>query len=466
MISIESEMGKTETFSKSCELPTSAEEAFQWHARPGAFNRLIPPWESVTVLEKSGGIEHGARVELQNRLGPLRLRWLCEHRDCIPGREFNDAQISGPFDSWHHRHGFRPSTDETSVLHDEIRYSLPGGVIGRLCGERIVRRKLERMFEYRHATTAADLELHAKYRETRAMKIAVTGASGMVGSAFCSLATTGGHRVLRLVRRKSESPEEISWDPHTGKIDAEALRGVDAVVHLAGDNISEGRWTTAKKQRIRSSRVDGTRLISETLAKLDDKPRTMIAASAIGYYGNRGDEQLDESASVGTGFLADVVRDWEAATQPARDSGIRVVNLRLGVVISPQGGALRKMLTPFKLGLGGPVGNGRQYMSWISIDDAIGSIHHALMTDSLEGPVNAVAPGAVTNREFTKTLGRVLRRPTIFPMPAFAAKIAFGEMANDLLLSSTRVVPTRLTESDYAFRHPDLEQALRHVLGR
>lgn len=294
------------------------------------------------------------------------------------------------------------------------------------------------------------------------MKIAVTGSSGMLGSAFASVATTGGHEVARLLRRSAEAPDEIQWDPASGTIDAEALSGIDALVHLAGDNISEGRWTTAKKERIRASRVGGTRLIAETLAKLDPKPRVLVAASATGFYGDRGDDVLDENAKMGEGFLAEVCRDWEEATRPAADAGIRVVNLRIGIVLSRLGGALARMLTPFKLGLGGRIGSGGQYMSWISLDDAIGSIHHALICEQLSGPVNAVAPGAVTNREFTKTLGKVLRRPTIFPIPAIAAKLAFGEMADELLLSSTHVVPSKLTASQYEFRHPELERALRY----
>ena len=457
---------KTVTFSRTAQLPVAADEAFAWHARPGAFERLVPPWEDVTVLHSSGGIESGARVELLTKVGPFRSRWDCEHRDCKPGREFNDVQLDGPFASWHHRHGFNPVDDETCELQDEIRYALPGGAIGRMLGGGFVQGKLQRVFDYRHATTVADLALHNQYREAPSMKIAVTGATGMVGSAFAALASTGGHEVVRLVRREAATDDEIQWDPEQGTIDADRLAGVDAVVHLAGDNISEGRWTEAKKKRIRSSRVEGTRLIAETLAKLDTKPRVLVAASAIGFYGNRGDEPLDESAQVGEGFLADVCREWEAATQPAVDVGMRVVNLRIGVVLSPRGGAVAKMLTPFKLGLGGCIGNGQQYMSWISLDDVIATIHHALMTESLSGPVNAVAPGAVTNREFTKTFGKVLKRPTILPMPAFAAKLAFGEMADDLLLSSTHVLPNKLSESGYKFRHPQLEQALRHVLGK
>lgn len=296
------------------------------------------------------------------------------------------------------------------------------------------------------------------------MKILVTGATGLVGSALTSSLAVGGHDVVRLGRTASEAGD-VRWDPEGGVLDAGALEGVDGVVHLAGENIATGRWTAEKKRRIRESRVRGTRLLAETLAGLERSPRVLVSASAIGYYGDRGDEELRETSSAGAGFLSDVCREWEAATEAAQGKGIRVVHARLGVVLSTGGGALAKMLTPFKLGAGGIIGNGRQYMSWITLDDTVAAVSHLLATDSVDGPVNVVAPGTVTNHEFTKTLGRVLRRPTLFPMPAFAARLAFGEMADALLLASTRVKPAALLESGYAFRHDSLEEGLRHVIG-
>lgn len=299
------------------------------------------------------------------------------------------------------------------------------------------------------------------------MKIAVTGASGLVGSALVPFFTTGGHEVVRLGRSRPQSAgSEIQWNPQAGTLDAATLEGVDAVVHLAGENIAAGRWTEAQKSRIRDSRVNGTRLVSETLAKLSQPPTVLVCASAIGYYGDRGQELLREDSPAGHGFLADVCKVWEAATEPAAQKGIRTVLLRLGIVLSPAGGALSKMLWPFKMGVGGVVGSGDQYWSWIGLDDVVGAIHHALVTDRLHGPVNVVAPQPATNREFTKTLGKVLGRPTIFPMPAVAARLALGEMADALLLASARVEPAQLLASGYVFRHPDLESALRHCLGK
>ncbi|MGQ0637598.1 MAG: TIGR01777 family oxidoreductase [Planctomycetaceae bacterium] len=300
------------------------------------------------------------------------------------------------------------------------------------------------------------------------MQVLVSGSMGLVGSALLPELKAAGRRVVRLVRMVGQTAddESVGWNPDANYIDAAGLEGVDAVVHLAGESIASGRWTAQKKARIRDSRARGTRLVCEALAHLARPPETLICASAIGYYGNRGDEVLTESSPAGSGFLADVCREWEAATEPARRKGIRVVNLRIGVVLSAAGGALAKMLTPFKLGLGGVIGNGRQYMSCVALADVVGAIVHALDTPALSGPVNTVCPTAVTNAEFTKTLGRILERPTIFPFPAFAARLVLGEMADELLLASTRVQPQKLSESGYTFRHADVEAALRQALGK
>jgi hypothetical protein len=299
------------------------------------------------------------------------------------------------------------------------------------------------------------------------MKILVTGSTGLVGSALLPFLKSQGHEVFRLVRSQAKAgPSEIYWDPEQGIDDTARLEGLDGVVHLAGENISEGRWTEEKKARIRDSRVRGTRSLSEALARLAQPPRVLISASAIGDYGNRGEEIMREESAPGSDFLARVCREWEAATEPAAQKGIRVVMLRFGVIFSGKGGALAKMLTPFKLGVGGKLGSGRQYMSWITLDDVIGVINHALVNENLRGPVNVVAPNAVTNYDFTKTLGRVLSRPTLFPVPAFAIRLAFGEMGDAALLSSTRVEPARLKESGYTFQHPELESALRQMLKK
>jgi len=452
------------TFEKHLHLPVPADTAFDWHERPGALDRLIPPWESVSVLKRGEGIRDGSIVELAQRLGPLRLKWIAKHHDYQPGETFRDTQVSGPFAQWEHLHQFRPTGDGNGVLTDYIEYRVPGGIIGRLLAGRLIKRKVASMFTYRHNTTRDDLAAHAKHREAGTMHIAVTGASGLVGSTLVPLLTTGGHQVTRLVRGEA-AEGEASWNPEAA-FDASPLDGIDGVVHLAGENIAAARWSARVKERIRNSRVQGTRSLCESLAAMKSPPKVLVCASAIGFYGDRCDEVLSEGSPAGTGFLAEVAQAWEAATQPARDIGIRVVKLRFGVILSPKDGALAKMLAPFKFGGGGRVGSGKQYWSWISIDDAAGAVHHALMTESLVGPVNAVAPNPVTNLEFTKTLGRVLNRPTILPMPATAARLALGEMADELLLASLRVKPNALLRSGYDFRQPTLEAALRHLLGK
>jgi uncharacterized protein len=301
--------------------------------------------------------------------------------------------------------------------------------------------------------------------EVARMRILITGASGLIGHALTALLAGDGHHVFKLTRSKSPAKDRgVAWNPDTGAIPKSDLEGFDAVAHLAGENIV-GRWTEAKKGRILESRERGTRLLCETLAGLHSRPMVLISASAVGFYGDAGDRLLDETSPPGSLYLSKVARVWEEATESASRKGIRVVNLRIGFVLSREAGGLAAMLLPFKLGIGGRVGSGQQYMSWIALDDLIRAISHAILTDSLRGPVNAVAPHPVTNREFTKVLGRVLGRPTIFPLPAFAARTVMGEMADELLLASARVSPSRLIASGFRFQFPELQGALRHVLG-
>ncbi len=454
-----------DTFVYRSRMPVRAEEVFEWHMRKWAFQRLAPPWDRLRVLDDGNPIRNGSRAEIELSLGPLRRLWTAEHRGIEPGHQFRDVQIRGPFARWEHTHTIEPEGAEASWLEDHIDFTPPYGVLGHWLGRTFIRRKLQSTFEYRHRTLADDLSAHRK-AQVGTMRIAITGASGLVGSSLVPFLTTGGHTVTRIVRRDRATGPTVRWDPVLGTIDQDGLEGHDAVVHLAGENIAGGRWNARRKRAIRDSRLEGTRLICDTLNRLQKPPKILVCASAIGFYGNRGDEVLDERFEAGEGFLADLCKEWEAITESVRPRGIRVVNVRFGIVLSAAGGALAKMLTPFKLGVGGVIGNGRQYMSWIGIDDVIGAIHHALTCDALNGPVNVVAPNPVTNHEFTKTLGRVLRRPTVLPMPAFAARVALGEMADELLLASIRVVPRRLEETGYKFRDAQLEQALRHALGR
>lgn len=453
------------TFERRTRLEAPAEEVYRWHARPGAFERLSPPWDPPVVESRTGGIEDaGARVVL--RVGPLGQRWVAEHYAAVPGREFRDRQIAGPFALWEHTHRMIPEGPEACTLEDRIEYALPAGAAGDALGGRAVRALLERMFAYRHRVTADDLVAHVACRGGRAMRVAITGSSGLVGSALVPFLTAGGHEVVRLVRRAPRREDEVRWDPEARTIDAAALEGLDAVVNLSGANIADRRWSTARKALLRSSRLVSTRLLAETLAGLKRKPKVLVSFSAVGCYGNRGDAWLTEKDAPADDFLGRLSVEWEKAAEPAVTAGIRVVHPRVGIVLGPAGGALGKMLLPFKAGVGGVLGAGTQYMSWIAIDDLLGVLHHLLDRPKLEGAVNAVAPEPVTNALFTKTLGRVLGRPTLVPAPAFALRLAFGEMADAALLASTRVRPARLEASGYRFRFPDLEGALRHLLGR
>jgi len=292
----------------------------------------------------------------------------------------------------------------------------------------------------------------------------ISGATGLVGTELTSALKKAGHSVLAM-SRKPGTPDSIQWDPAKGILNPQSFSNIETVVHLAGENIAGGRWTTAVKERIRSSRVEGTRNLVKSLAAVEKRPKTLICASAIGFYGDRGDEILTEAASPGTGYLADVCKAWEHEAMAAADLGIRVVCVRIGVVLSPKGGALAKMLTPFKLGAGGIIGSGKQYWSWIGLNDLVRIIQFCIETESVKGPVNAVSPNPLTNHDFTKAVGSVLHRPTVFPLPGFMARLVLGEMANDLLLASTRVIPQQLQQRGFQFEQPDLKSCLEHELS-
>jgi uncharacterized protein len=453
-----------ETFVRRIRIERPAEEVFRWHTRPGAFARLNPPWESVEIVARRGGVTDGALVVLRMRFGPLNQYWVAEHRDYEEDRQFRDVQVSGPFAHWVHTHRVEPDGPSACYLEDHIEYALPLGTLGQLGGGAMVRRKLERMFTYRHRVLCDDLAAHARYQGA-SMNILLSGASGFVGTALSAFLTTGGHTVTHLVRGQPRpDTHDIVWDPRQGIADLARLEGFDAVIHLAGENIF-GRWTAEKRARIRDSRVMGTTTLCETLARLSSPPKVLVSASAVGYYGHRGDEVLTEESPAGRGFLAEVCQAWEEATV-AVQARMRVVQTRFGIILSPSGGALRQMLIPFRLGLGGVIGSGEQYMSWVTLDDVLGAIHHALITESVRGPMNVTAPHSVTNREFTTTLGRVLKRPTVLPLPAGMLRLALGDMADELLLSSTRVQPHQLEHTHYPFRQPELDGALRHILGK
>jgi uncharacterized protein (TIGR01777 family) len=467
-------MSRVATFTLRSPMPVSAEEVYTWHSRPLAFQRLQPPWERVDVETISGTFGNdGFRVDFRAPfLGPFKSRWVADFADFQPGRQFRYRQTDGPFRTWNHTLRFLPESPKTSIHENHIEYQLPLGALGRWLGREMVERRLAAMFAYRHALIATDLRRQNLYRDAPRVAVAVTGSRGLIGSELVPFLTTGGHRVMRLVTGKErpafdDGTKWVNWDPRA-KLDPATFAGLDAVIHLAGESVASGRWNARRKQRILESRTIPTRYIAEALAALPatDRPKTFVCASAVGFYGNRGDEVLTEDSPLGTGFLPDVCRDWEAATEPARAAGIRTTNLRTGIVLTPKGGALGKQLTPFKLGLGATLGSGTQWTPWITIGDMVGAIHHCLMNEAVGGPVNAVAPSPVTNSEFTRTLARVLGRPAFLGLPRFALRALFGELADEGLLASLRALPKKLLDTGFAFQHTELIGALRFVLGR
>jgi uncharacterized protein len=452
----------THVFERSVELPAPAAEAFAWHERPGAFERLSPPWTRMEILRRNGTIHDGDTVTLRMRIGPFPVTWELRHCDFIAGRQFCDVQIKGPFKSWRHCHRVEPIDAERSRLTDHIDFEIPLGTLGDALMGRRIARQLSALFDYRHEVTCGDLRLHSRFPGPR-LSVAMTGVSGLIGRQLAAMLTTGGHRVIRMVRG-TVGGDGVAWDPAVGILEPEKLSGVEVVVHLAGENVA-GVWTAAKMKRIRESRVVGTRVLCESLARLADKPRALVCASAVGYYGSRGEELLDESGRPGDGFLSEVCREWEAAADAARAAGIRVAHLRLGIVLSPAGGALATMLPVFRMGLAGMLGPGTQWLPWIGLDDAIGAFYTAAIDDRISGALNVVAPSPVTNRQFTKALGAVLHRPTVLAVPTFVLKAA-GQMGREMLLSSQRVVPGKLNAMKFGFRDAELEPMLRRVLGR
>lgn len=448
-------------------MPVSPGALFDWHERPGAFKRLTPGWQPTRVVSRSGGITDGSRVEVEVPVlgGLMHQRMLMEHRGYRAGEQFIDVMLEGPFSRWTHTHTMEPASDGTSVLVDAIDYALPLGALGEGAAGWFVRGQLDQLFTFRHARTRVDLEQHMAYAHLPRVTVAITGGTGLIGSALTALLRTGGHMVRWITRRPDITRGDIGWDPDAGTLEPAALAGVDAVVHLAGANVGE-RWTEAHKEAIWRSRELGTRTLVTAMERMAEPPKVLISGSATGYYGDTGSIVLDESSDAGVGFLAEVCQTWEKETAPASDAGIRVALARSGIVLTPSGGALEKMLPPFQLGFGGPLGSGKQWMSWISLEDEIAALYFLLMHSECSGPYNLTAPTPVTNAEFVRTLGTVLHRPAMLPVPAFALTALFGEMASATILGGQRVLPARLQGAGFRFQYPDLASALRAELGR
>lgn len=432
---------------------------WEWFSRPGAMPRLVPPWQPMSVVAEADSLANGVAV-----LGlPGGLRWVARHDPSayISGSRFADELSSHRVASWpprviggwRHTHTFSDAGQGT-LVHDEVDAVVPAA-------------GLRSTFVYRHRQLADDLAAHRRAAEAGLLPqvIAVTGASGLVGSALTAFLTSGGHRVIRLVRGSARGADERQWNPQAPA--PSVLSGVDAVVHLAGASIA-GRFTDKHRAAIRDSRIEPTRLLAAAAASTENGPRTFVSASAVGFYGfDRGDTLLTEDSTRGDGLLADVVSDWEAATAPAGDAGLRVVKVRTGIVQAAAGGTLRLMRPLFTASLGGRLGSGKQWLSWVGLDDLIDVYHRALYDERLSGPVNAVGPDPVRNSEYTRELARVLHRPALLQVPSFGPRLLLGEQgARELAEASQRTVPSKLLTLGHQFRHPDVADALAHQLGR
>jgi len=452
------------TFEHRSVLPFPPEEVFTWHGRPLALERLTPPWERFRIDRRVGGIQDGGEVWIRQKFGPFWFRWHSRHSGYVENRQFYDEAVEGPFTKWQHSHTFE--TDPTGTrLQDRIEYGFPGGRLGEVILGGTVGRSLQRAFRYRHATTREDLVRHLAFRGMTPLRVLISGASGFLGSNLTAFLSTGGHEVHHLVRRPAGGAREVQWDPALRRLDPSAVEGFDAVIHLSGGSLERGRWTASRKRALLESRTGSTRFLAETLSRLDEPPRTLLSVSAVGFYGHRGDDVVTETVQSGTGFLAEVCREWEAAADPARSAGIRVLHPRLGVVLSPAAGYLRRLLPFFRMGFGMCFGTGRQWVSWVALDDVLYALHALLMTENLQGPVNVTSPTPVRNTDLARTLGEVLRRPAGLPAPGVLVGLGLGEKGREALLKSTRALPAKLTAIGHRFSYPGLEHALRHGLG-
>lgn len=438
---------------------------------PGAFRRIMPEWEGIQPVE-AGALVDDARTRFRIRLGPLRPMWVARHHGVKSGEVFNDVMEKGPFGAWDHEHRFKPIDASSSELCDTVQWRLPFHPLTFWTAPFTVKGRLNQMFAYRTDRVQSDLRRIKAFAHLPRQKVLVSGSTGLIGLQLCAFLAAAGHSVTRLVRPSTVLPDDaknddvVVWNDRTGEVLEGDLNGFDTVIHLAGAGIGDKRWNAKRKDLIVSSRTVPTAHLAQSLASLEQPPGAFLCGSAIGYYGNRGDEALSESSSPGENFLAETCVAWEAAAQPAVDAGIRTVFLRTGIVTTPMGGALQKLLLPTKLGGGGPAGGGKQYYSWISLADQIYATHHLMMTSSCDGVYNLTAPSPVTQKTYAKTLGRVLRRPAFAPAPGFALRLLLGEMAQALVLDGQRVLPNRLLESGYIFEHEELETCLRQCLGR
>jgi uncharacterized protein (TIGR01777 family) len=458
-------------------LPVASEIAFDYHARLGALERLIPPWENLQIVRTSNSLLPGSEAEIRIGFGPIAFSWTALHELYDPPRLFSDRQLRGPFKNWNHIHRFLATIEANeSRLIDEIEYELPAGSLGRWLADAKIKRMLDRTFAYRQQVTHDDLAFRerliaADARNAESRAIGISGSSGLLGSEIVRLLQVLGHRVIRLRRSNGLSSNEgsstqssVVWEPTKGLSDPAALNGIDAFIHLAGEGLANRRWSKTVKDSIWSSRVDATNKLCEQLGQLSNPPRAFVTASGVGYYGSTGDRWMTENDPPGVDFLGRLAAAWEGASSRLVDLGCRWTAGRLGIILSNRGGALRKMLPLFRWGLGGRLGSGRQYWGCIGVQDAAAAFVWLALNPRCSGPYNLVADSP-TNSEFTRSVAKAVSRPTLFPAPAFALRMAMGEMADAMLLASTRTHADKLIASGYIFRQPNLNSILESELG-
>lgn len=456
---------KSRQISFKVSLPVSCADAFTWHEQKGAFQRLLPPWEKIKLTRYSGSITNGSQAELHCKLlGPIGFTWLLEHREYIHGKQFKDIQLRGPFSSYLHSHLFSELTND-SELEDRIEYRLPFPTLSHLFAPLLVENRLRRTFRYRHRITTQDLEIHAKYSDQKKLSFLVSGATGMIGKQVCAFLTTAGHKVTRIIRSPKQAELGDIVTDSSGDIKFNPDCVFDCVINLAGAGIADKRWSEERKKILIESRVNFTRKLVAALKILEVAPKTFISASGIGFYGDTINRCPDENGAIGSGFLAELSQQWEQAASEVQQTGTRLAILRLGVVLSAEAGALQKMLVPFYLGLGASLGSGKQKFGWVAIDDVLRAILFTAYENSLQGPINLVAPVDVSNFEFSRALADALSRPLLFSIPESILRLIFGEIADQALLISSNAQPKKLSEAGFEFLYTDPVKAIKDCLG-